>query len=249
MRDAAALTGRRLRHERRNLDGLLTTVLLPVMMLLVFVYVFGGATWDGRDTYLAYVVPGILVLASAYGASMTAPAVTQDLTTGTVDRLRSMPVSPAALFAGHVGAAVLRTTGSCILVLAVAIGIGLRPTTSPLRWAAALATVAGFALAVSWVAACAGVLARSVEAAGGFTFFALFFPYVSSAFVPTASLPSVLRPVAEHQPVTHVIESLRALLHDQPVGDHAWWALGWCVATVALFVPLTALRFRARVRR
>lgn len=249
LRDTVALTGRSVRHELRNLDGLLTTVLLPVMMLLVFVYVFGGATWAGRENYIDYVVPGILVLVSAYGASMTAPAVTMDLTTGTIDRLRSMPVSPAALFGGHVSATVLRTLTSSVLVLAVAVAVGFRPTRAPLAWLGALATVALFTIAVAWVAAAVGAVVRSVEAAGGFTFFALFFPYVSSAFVPPETLPSGLQPLAEHQPVTPVIETIRALLTEQPVGSNAWLAVAWCAGTIVVMAPLTAVLFRRRTRR
>jgi ABC-2 type transport system permease protein len=249
LRDTAALTGRSVRHELRSLDGLLITVMLPVMMLLAFVYVFGGATWAGRERYVAYVVPGILVLTSAYGASMTAPAVTLDLTTGTIDRLRSMPVSPAALFAGHVSATVLRTLTSSVLVLATAVAVGFRPTGAPLAWIGALATIVLFTVAVAWVAAAVGVMVRSVEAAGGFPFFALFFPYVSSAFVPPETLPSVLQPLAEHQPVTPVIETVRALLLAQPIGSAAWLAVAWCAGIIAMMAPLTAVLFRRRTRR
>lgn len=249
LRDTAALTGRSLKHERRNLDGLLVTVLAPVFMLLAFVFVFGGTTLGGRDAYLAYVVPGILVVASAYGASMTAPAVTEDLTTGTIDRLRSMPVSPAALFGGHVGAAVLRTLVSSLLVLAVAVAIGFRPTGDPLRWFGVLGVLAAFSLAVAWLAAAVGALARSTQAAGGFTFFALFFPYVSSAFAPPDSLPAVLRGFAEHQPVTPVIETLRSLLLGQPLGGEVVAAIAWCTGAVVVAVPATAAVFRRRTRR
>lgn len=246
--DALALTRRSVVHEVRQLDGLLVTVLLPVMMLLLFVYVFGGAIAVDGD-YLAYVVPGIVVVTAGYGAATTATALTDDLTSGAIDRFRSLPMSPAALFAGHVGAALLRTLTSTALVFATAIAIGFRPTTSPLAWLGVAAIVASFILAIAWTSVVFGVISRTVQAAGGFSFFVLFLPYLSSAFVPPETLPSFLRPFAEHQFVTPVIETLRALLFGQPAGRHGVVALLWCAAIVAITVPIAAVSFRRRVTR
>jgi ABC-2 type transport system permease protein len=246
--DSSALAGRSIRHELRRLDGLLVTVLLPLLVLLAFVYVFGGAL-QTPGSYIDYVVPGIVVLTSGYGAALTAPALTQDLTTSMIDRLRALPASPAALFAGHVTAAVLRTLFSAVLVISVAIGLGFDARASLLAWIGAIGMVTLYILAIAWVAVVVGVAARSVEAASGFSFLVLFLPYVSSGFVPPETLPPVLRAFAVNQPLTPVIETLRALLLGTDAGDHGWRALAWCSTTVALAIPASALLFRRRTRR
>jgi ABC-2 type transport system permease protein len=246
--DSSALTGRSIRHELRTLDGLLVTVLLPLLVLLAFVYVFGGALQTPGD-YLDYVVPGVVVLTSGYGAALTATALTQDLATGMIDRLRALPASPAALFTGHVAAAVLRTLFSAVLVVGVAIAMGFGALASPLAWLGAIGMVALYILAIAWVAVVVGVTARSVEAASGFSFLVLFLPYVSSGFVPPETLPPVLRAFAENQPLTPVIETLRALLLGTELGNHGWRAVAWCVTTVAFAVPASAALFRRRTRR
>ncbi len=246
--DTSALTGRSIRHELRSLDGLLVTVLLPVLILLAFVYVFGGAL-DTPGSYLDYVVPGIVVLTSGYGAALTATAVNQDLTTGTIDRLRALPASPAALFAGHVAAALLRTLFSASLVVGVAIVLGFGAVAGPGAWLAVVGVISLYVLAVAWLAVIVGVAARSVEAASGFSFAVLFLPYVSSGFVPPDTLPGPLRTFAENQPLTPAIETVRALLLGTEVGGHGWRAFVWCVAIVAVAIPTSAVLFRRRNRR
>jgi ABC-2 type transport system permease protein len=243
--DSAALAGRSIRHELRSLDGLLVTVLLPVLILLAFVYIFGGAL-QTPGSYVDYVVPGIVVLTTGYGAAVTAAALTQDLTTSTIDRLRSLPASPAALFAGHVTAALVRTLFSAMLVIVVAIALGFDAVANPRAWLGAIGMVTLYILAIAWVSVIVGVVARSVEAANGFSFFVLFLPYLSSGFVPPETLPAALQAVAEHQPLTPVIETLRALLLGTEVGNHGWRAAGWCVAILAVAIPTSATLFRRR---
>jgi ABC-2 type transport system permease protein len=246
--DTAALAGRSIRHELRSLDGLLVTVLLPVLVLLAFVYILGGAL-ETPGSYIDYVVPGIVVLTCGYGAALTATALTQDLTTGTIDRLRSLPASPAALFAGHVTAALLRTLFSATLVVGVAIAVGFDAVTSPRAWLATSGVVALYILAIAWASVAVGVVVRSVEAASGFSFFVLFLPYLSSGFVPPETLPAALRAIAENQPLTPVIETLRALLLGTELGSHGWRAAAWCVAIIAVAIPASAALFRRRIRR
>jgi ABC-2 type transport system permease protein len=243
--DSAALAGRSLRHELRSLDGLLVTLLLPLFVLLAFVYVLGGAL-QTPGGYVDYVVPGIVVLTSGYGAALTATSLTQDLTTGMIDQLRALPASPAALFVGHVTAALLRTLVSAALVVAVGIAIGFDAVAGPVAWLAAIGVTCAYILAVAWVAVVVGVAARSVEAASGFSFLVLFLPYVSSGFVPIETLPAALRAVAENQPLTPIIETLRALLLGGDPGHHGLLALLWCVATVAVAIPVAAMLFRRR---
>lgn len=234
------LIRRSLRHSARNLDALILSIALPVMLMLLFVYVFGGAITTGGE-YVDYVVPGIILLCAGYGASTTAVSVATDMAEGVVDRFRSMPVAGAAVLNGHVVASVLRNLVSTLVVVGVALAVGFRPDASPLAWLGALGMVLLFVTALTWVSVLVGLLAGSAEAASGFTFFVLFLPYLSSAFVPVDSMPGVLQAFAQNQPVTPMIETIRGLLLGTGVGDSAWVALAW-------FVPLTLLASAAAVR-
>lgn len=250
LRDTTALTGRSLRHQYRHVDGLIMAFVLPVMLLVMFVYVFGaplGGT-GGRDAYLQYVVPGIIVLAAGYSASHVAMAVTEDLTSGTVDRLRAMATSASSLLAGHVLANLVRNLASTVLVVVLAIIMGFRPDAGAVGWLSAAGVAALFMLTIATVSAAVGVAARSVDGATGFTFFVLFVPYLSSAFVAPETLPSALRGIAEHQPATPVIETMRAALLGAPVGSNGWIAVVWCVGIIAVAVPLASALFRQRTR-
>ncbi|ANW22249.1 ABC transporter permease [Streptomyces clavuligerus] len=244
----AVLAGRSVRISRRAVDALVMALLLPLMLLLVFVYFFGGAIDTGRDTeYVTYVVPGILVLCAAFGAGTTAVSVSDDMQGGTVDRFRALDVSGTALLAGHVAASTLRNLVSTGLVLAFALLIGFRPDASAAGWLAAGALLGAFLVAISWFSAAMGLLARSPEAAGGFTFLLTFLPYPSSAFVPVDTMPGWLHPFADHQPVTPLIESLRGLLLGLPVGNAPWIALLWCGGLLAVSVAASGVLFRLRV--
>ncbi|MGW2331218.1 ABC transporter permease [Streptomyces sp. NPDC001700] len=247
MSDAIVLTGRAVRLSRRNLDAVLTAMLLPVLLMLVFVYFFGGAIDTGTDTgYVTYVVPGVMLLCAGFGSASTAVTVTDDMAGGIIDRFRSLDVSGTALVAGHVAASVLRNTVATTIVFGVAFLIGFRPDAGPLDWLAVAGILLAFILAISWLSACFGLIARTPEAAGGFTFLMMFLPYPSSAFVPIDTMPGWLHGFAAHQPVTPVIEALRALLLDQPVGDSGWQALAWCGGILAVAVALSGMLFRRR---
>ncbi|NGO67648.1 ABC transporter permease [Streptomyces boncukensis] len=248
MSDYAVLAARSIRLSRRNLDAVIVSLALPVLLMLVFVYFFGGAIESGTGTYVTYVAPGVLILCAGYGASMTATTVTGDMTTGIVDRFRSMDTKGTALLAGHVAASTVRNAAATAAVLAVAFAVGFRPRADVPQWLAAIGILLLYVVALSWLSAVAGLLATSPEAAGGFTFFVLFLPYPSSAFVPIDTMPGWLHGFAEHQPVTPVIESMRALLLDQPAGSAPWRALAWCAGLLALAVPACALLFRRRTR-
>jgi ABC-2 type transport system permease protein len=245
MSDSLTMVGRSLRLTMRTPDALLTSLMLPVMLMLLFVYLFGGAIQTGTS-YVTYVVPGVLLLCAGFGASMTAVSVSQDMTGGIIDRFRSLDVAGAAVLAGHVAASVARNLASTVLVFGVAFLIGFRPTAGPLDWLAAGGILLAFMLAISWLSAAIGLLARSPEAAGGFTFLMAFLPYPSSAFVPIDTMPAWLHGFAEHQPVTPVIETLRGLLLGTPVGTSPWLALAWCGAILVASVALTGVLFRRR---
>jgi ABC-2 type transport system permease protein len=218
---------RTLRPITRNLESLLLGFILPVNILLLFVYVFGGAIQTGSTTYINYVVPGIIILAAGYGAARTAENVSLDMQVGLIDRFRSLPILSAAVLTGHVVTSVVRNLLSTILVIAVALLIGFRPTAGPLAWLAALGILSLYILAISWLGVVVGLAAKSLEGASAFSFFLLFTPYISSAFVPTETMPKVLHSIAENQPYTHVIETLRVFTVGGTIGSHGWLAIAW----------------------
>lgn len=242
---ARALSARCVRLSRRNIDALLTAVLLPVMIMVTFVHLFGGAI-DTGTAYVTYVVPGVMLLCAAFGSAGTAMSVSLDLNTGVIDRLRSLDVGGFALLSGHVAASLVRNAVSSLLVLGVAVLIGFRPTASATDWVLAAAVVALFVLAISWFSAAVGLLTRSPEAASGLTFVVMFLPYASSGFVPVDTMPGWLQRFAQHQPVTPVIETLRGLLTGTPVGASGWQAVAWCLGIVVVFAAASGVLFRRR---
>jgi ABC-2 type transport system permease protein len=245
MADVITMAGRCTRLSRRNLEALLTSLLLPVLLMLLFVYLFGGAIRTGTS-YVTYVVPGVILLCAGFGSASTAVSVSQDMTGGIVDRLRSLDVPGAAVLAGHVVATVLRNIVSTALVLAVALAIGFRPSAGVVAWLEAAGLLLAFVLAISSLAAAIGLFARSPEAASGFTFVVMFLPYASSAFVPIHTMPSWIQGFARHQPITPVVESVRGLLLGAPVGSNAWIALAWCAALLAASAAASGALFQRR---
>jgi ABC-2 type transport system permease protein len=243
----ATLSRRGLRLSLRNIDGLITALALPIMLMLMFVYLFGGAiTTSGR--YVDYVVPGVLLVCAGFGAASTAVSVAHDLSSGIMDRFRAMDVAGEAVIAAHVVASSMRNLVSTGLVFAVAFAIGFRSSADIAQWAAALALLALFVLALSWLSAAIGILVRSPEAASGVTFAISFLAYPSSAFVPIATMPSWLQGFARAQPETAVIDAIRGLLTGAPVGSSAWRAIIWSIAIMAGSTALSGALFRRRVR-
>jgi ABC-2 type transport system permease protein len=238
MRRAAQLTV-------RNGDALITSLALPIMLMLLFVYLFGGAINTGTK-YVTYVVPGVIMLCASFGASLTAPIVTNDMTNGIMDRFRSMDVRGAAVLGGHVFASAGRNLVATTLVLGVGFAIGFRPSASFVDWLAVLGLLLVAIVALSWAAAAVGLLAKTPEAANGFTFFVMFLPYPSSAFVPVDSMPSWIHGFADNQPFTPLIESLRGFLLGTPVGNSPWIALAWCGGILAISVVATGRLFKRR---
>jgi len=245
--EAQVLAGRCVRLARRDADAAIMALALPIMLMLLFVYLFGGAITTGTE-YVTYVVPGVLLLCVGFGAASTAVSVARDLAGGIADRFRSMDVHPVALLGGHVTASVTLNAVSTTLVVVVALLIGFRPHADVLHWLAAAAVLGLFVIALSWISTAFGVLTRSVEAAGGFSFFLSFLSYPSSALVPVATMPGWLQPVARNQPVTHVVEALRGLLLDRPVGTHVAWAVGWSLALIVVFAAASGVFYRRGAR-
>ncbi|CAA9293387.1 MAG: Efflux ABC transporter, permease protein [uncultured Corynebacteriales bacterium] len=243
--DSLTMAHRSVRHSLRNLESLLMSVILPVVLLLMFVHVFGGAI-DPAGGYVDYVVPGIILLCTGYGAASTAVNVNLDLTEGVMDRFRSMPILSSAVLTGHVAASVARNALATTLVVGVAHLAGFRPRAGVADWLAAAGLLLLYVLALSWVAVCAGLLARTVEGANAVTFVVLFLPYLSSAFVPTETLRPVLRAIAEAQPITPVTETLRGLLLGTPIGSYGPQAVAWCLGLLLGAYALASLLFRRR---
>jgi ABC-2 type transport system permease protein len=247
MTDAITMSRRSVRLSLRQIDAVITALALPVMLMVVFVELFGGAIETGTD-YVRYVVPGVLILCAGFGAGTTAVSVSADMTGGMVERLRSLDVSGVAVLAGHVAASVVRNVASTALVIAVAFGLGFDADAGVLDWLAAFGLLLGFMVAVAWLSAAIGLLARSPEAANGFTFVVMFIPYASSAFVPVDTMPSWLQGFAAHQPITPLADALRALLLGTPVGSSAWSALAWCAGLLAAAVAASGVLFARRSR-
>lgn len=245
--DVVTLSGRSVRRGVREVDTLLLSIALPVLLMLVFAGVLGGALGGAVEGgYVDYVVPGVVLICAAYGAAQTAVAVAADRSEGLIDRLRTMDVLPTAVLWGHLVASLARNAVATVAVVGVALLLGFRPVAGPLEWLAAAGVLALFVLALSCVSVALGLVAGGPEAASGFTFGVLFLPYVSSAFVPTDTMPAVLHGFAEHQPVTPVIETLRALLLGTTY-DGVWLAVAWSVGLGVLGTLASVLAHR-RVR-
>lgn len=243
--DATTLIKRSVLHVVKNFDQLLSAAFMPIMFYLLFRYVFGGAINTGDTSYPNFLMAGILVQMAAFGSTYTAIEVATDLQRGIIDRFRSMPMFSSAVLIGHTVADLMRNTISTVIVVLVGLATGFRPDASLTDWLGVFGILLLFTFALSWLMAIIGLLAKTVEAVQWMTF-VLIFPltFASSAFVQTKSMPGVLRAFAENQPVTHVIESIRALLVGTPIGNHAWLAIGWSVAILVISIPLAGMLFR-----
>jgi ABC-2 type transport system permease protein len=226
----------------RDGEGLLLAIVLPVMLMLLFTVVFGGAI-DAGGKYVDFVVPGIIVLCSGFGASSVAVSVNRDVTGGAMQRFRSLPITAATCLVGHVAASVLRNLLATAIVIGVGVLLGFRPTATPFEWLMAGVLVLTWILAVTVVFAAIGLLASSPEAANAYGFGVLFLPYLSSAFVPLDTLPNWLQPIAGAQPVTPLTDALRSLLFGVAPGTALWFALAWCIGIVIAGAALIAWRF------
>ncbi|MFC9895189.1 ABC transporter permease [Nocardia sp. NPDC127579] len=241
--DCWVMVRRSARRTIRSRDTLVISLLLPILIMLLFVYVFGGAI-EVEGPYLDYVLPGIMLLCTGFGASITATAVAADMSSGAVQRFRTLPMFRQALLAGHAGEGVLRNLAAVAIVLILALVLGFRPRAGISGWLTATAIVVLFVVAVTWIAVALGLLARSPEAAGGFTYAIMFIPYLSSAFVPTSTMPGWLRGFADHQPATAVVEGLRGQLDGAGGGVVA--AGCWCLGLALLGYVTAALRYESR---
>jgi ABC-2 type transport system permease protein len=245
LRETALLAGRSLRHVARSPDTIITTVLTPIAIMLLFVYVFGGAIQTGTRSYVDFLLPGILLITIASGIAYTAVRLFADLQGGILERFESMPIARSGVLWAHVLASLVANAISLVAVVLVALLMGFRSGAGVTAWLAVAGILLLFTLALTWVAVIPGLTAKTVDGAGAFAYPLVFLPFVSSAFAPTDTMPAAVRAFAEHQPVTSIVNAIRALLDDRPVGDDLWVALGWCTA-VLVIAYAGAVRIYAR---
>lgn len=244
--DTGVLLGRSLRHIARSPDTIITTAVMPIAMMLLFVYVFGGAIDTGGGSYVDYLLPGILTITITMGITYTAYRLFLDLQGGIFERFQSMPIARSAVLWAHVLTSVVATVMSLTIVVGVALLMGFRSGAGVLEWLAVAGILVLLTLALTWVAVIAGLSARSVDGASAFSYPLILLPFVSSAFVPTDSMPGPVAAFAEHQPVTSIVNTVRNLFSGQPVGTEIWIALAWCVGILGLGYALSVLVYRRR---
>ncbi|MFJ8685330.1 ABC transporter permease [Micromonospora wenchangensis] len=245
--DTAALLGRSLRHISRSPDTVITTTIMPIAFLLLFVYVFGGAIRTGSDRYVNYLLPGILLITVVSGISYTAYRLFLDLKGGIFERFRSMPIARSAVLWAHVLTSLVANLISLVVVVLVALAMGFRSGAGPLAWLAVTGILLLFILALTWLAVIPGLTATSVDGASAFSYPLILLPFVSSAFVPTDTMPGPVRAFAEHQPVTAIVDALRGLLGGQPVGGAVGTALAWCAGLLVVAYGGAMVVHRRRV--
>ena len=244
MSDAWVLIRRSLRHITKNPDQVLGLTIQPIMFMLLFRYVFGGAIETGTS-YVNFLVAGILVQSAAFGALTTSLSVATDLQRGIIDRIKSLPIAGWTVVFGHVTADLVRNVIQSVIMITVAFLVGFRPEAGLAEWFAIAGIVLLFTFTMSWIAAIMGLLAKTVEAVQWMGFFVVFpLTFASAAFVPTDTMAKWLRVFAENQPVTQVIEAVRALMLGKPVGDYATLAVVWCVAILCVAIPVATYLFR-----
>jgi ABC-2 type transport system permease protein len=239
--DTTVLLGRSMRHITRSPDTIITTVITPIAMLLLFVYVLGGAIKHGPETYVTYLLPGILLITIASGISYTALRLFTDMQGGIFQRFQSMPIARSAVLWSHVLTSLVANLISIVVVVLIAVAMGFRSGAGALAWLAVAGILVLFTLALTWLAVIPGLSAKSVDGAGAFAYPIIFLPFVSSAFVPTQTMPGPVRAFADHQPVTSIVNTIRDLLTQHPPGTGIWTALAWCagILIVAFALALT----------
>ena len=245
--DTAILTGRSLRHITRSPDTIITTVITPIAIMLLFVFVFGGAISSGSDSYVNYLLPGILLITVASGVSYTAFRLFLDMQSGIFERFQSMPIARSSVLWAHVLTSLVASLVSVVVVLGVALLMGFRSGAGPLAWLAVAGILILFTLALTWLAVIAGLSAKTVDGASAFAYPLIFLPFISSAFVLTATMPGPVRAFAENQPVTSIVNTIRDLYTQQPVGTDIWIALAWCVGILLVAYVLAMAIYHRKI--
>ena len=245
--DTAVLTGRTMRHVTRSLDTIITTAITPIAIMLLFVYVLGGAIEVGPVSYVNYMLPGILLITIASGIAYTALRLLMDMQGGIFERFQSLPIARSGVLWAHVLTSLTANVISLVVVVGVAVGIGFRSSAGVSAWLAVAGILILFTLALTWIAVIPGLTAKSVDGAGAFAYPLIFLPFISSAFVPTGTMPGPVRAFAENQPVTSIVNTIRDLFAKQPVGTSIWTALAWCVGILIVAYIVAGISYRRRI--
>jgi ABC-2 type transport system permease protein len=245
--DTTVLLGRSLRHITRSLDTIITTTIMPIAFLLLFVFVFGGAINSGSASYVNYLLPGILVITIASGVSYTAFRLFLDTQSGIFERFQSMPIARSSVLWAHVGTSVVANLISVVIVVLAAVVMGFRSGAGVLAWLAVAGILVLLTLALTWIAVIPGLTAKSADGASAFSYPLILLPFVSSAFVPTDTMPGPVRAFAENQPVTSIVDTIRNLLAQQPVSTDIWVALAWCVGILVVAYAFAMAAYRRRI--
>ena len=245
--NTAVLTGRSLRHITRSPDTIITTLLMPIAFMLLFVYVFGGAIDVGPDRYVDYLLPGILLITIASSISYTAFRLFLDMKSGIFERFQSMPIARSSVLWAHVLTSLVATLVSLVVVVLVAVLMGFRSSAGVSDWLAIAGILIVFTLALTWLAVIVGLSARSADGASAFSYPLIFLPFISSAFVLTGTMPGPVRAFAEHQPVTPIVNAIRDLYAQQPVSTDIWIALAWCAGLLVAAYAVAMVAYRRRM--
>jgi ABC-2 type transport system permease protein len=245
--DTGVMLGRSMRHISRSIDTIITVTITPIALLLLFRYVLGGAIQADTDNYANYLLPGILLIAIASGIAYTAFRLFNDLQSGIFERFHSMPIARSSVLWGHALTSLVSNFISVLVIVLVGLAIGFRSSAGVLSWLAVAGILALFTLALTWVAIIAGLSASTPDGAAGFSYPLIFLPFISSAFVPTGTMPGPVRWFAENQPVTSIVNSIRALFAQQPVGNDIWIALAWCVGILVVAYLFAMAAYRRKI--
>ncbi|MDA8436063.1 MAG: ABC transporter permease [Actinomycetales bacterium] len=245
--DTSVLLGRSLRHITRSPDTIITTTIMPIAFMLLFVYVFGGAIDTGSDSYVTYLLPGILLITIASSISYTAFRLFLDMQSGIVERFQSMPIARSSVLWAHVLTSLVASLASVVVVVLVALLMGFRSGAGVLAWLAVAGILVLFTLALTWLAVIAGLSAKTVDGASAFSYPIIFLPFVSSAFVLTATMPGPVRAFAENQPVTPIVDAIRDLYTQQPVSTDIWVALAWCLGILVVAYALAMATYHRTI--
>ena len=245
--DTAVLLGRSLRHITRSPDTIITTTIMPIAFMLLFVYVFGGAISSGSGSYVKYLLPGILLITIASSISYTAFRLFMDMKSGIFERFQSMPIARSSVLWAHVLTSLVASMISVVVVVGVALLMGFRSGAGVLAWLAIAGILILFTLALTWLAVIAGLSAKTVDGASAFSYPLIFLPFISSAFVATATMPGPVRAFAENQPVTPIVNTIRDLYAQQPISTDIWIALAWCVGILIVAYALAVATYHRKI--
>ncbi|PKJ55430.1 ABC transporter permease [Bacillus sp. SN10] len=241
------LLGRLMRNIMRSPDTIITVAITPIMMMLLFVYVFGGAIQTGTDNYVNYLLPGILLMAIASGVAYTSVRLFTDVKSGLMGRFITMPIKRSSILWAHVLTSLVANVLTILVVILVALLMGFRSSANILDWFAVAGILGMFTLALTWLAIIPGLTAKSMEGATAYSYPLVFLPFISSAFVPTETMPKIVRAFAENQPVTSIVNAIRALLYEGTVGNDIWIALTWCVSIMIISFVFASKAFKRQL--